>query len=94
MYEESIRPLQDLQEILLEAQSDIGQGFFVHEDGRLLYANGANSRVAGALQISQVGHCHWSRIRWCPPWCVIPHLEMGGTGDSPSGDPRLRSLTT
>ncbi|MDQ3302402.1 MAG: PAS domain S-box protein, partial [Actinomycetota bacterium] len=42
-----MRPLQDLQEILLEAQSDLGQGFFVHEDGRLLYANGACSRITG-----------------------------------------------
>lgn len=39
--------LLEVYESLLRAQDEIGQGFFVHDTGRLLYANEACTRISG-----------------------------------------------
>ncbi len=47
MFESNTTISRDLHEVLLEAQSEMGQGVFVHEEGRLVYANEACSRITG-----------------------------------------------
>lgn len=47
MIENVAEASRDLYRTLLKAQSEMGEGFFVHEDGRLVYANEASSKITG-----------------------------------------------
>lgn len=47
MSKERIVEIRDLCEALLEVQSKLDHGFFIHEEGRLLYANEACSWITG-----------------------------------------------
>lgn len=45
--EQTLREQRDLYEALLKAQSDIGEGLFIIENRRIVYANDALSRITG-----------------------------------------------
>src|SRR5215212_8113611 len=47
MTEKSTMAPKDLYEILLDAQNEVGQGFFIHEDGQILHANEACFYISG-----------------------------------------------
>jgi PAS domain S-box-containing protein len=65
--EQSLREQRDLYQALLKAQSDIGEGLFIVEDRRIVYANEAICRITGYAQ---------EEIRALPSFTELVHPDL------------------